>query len=79
MPEVNLVLLAIPVLLIAGMIVQLVRARRRGLRGRSAFIAIFKPVKILMQGTAAGRGLPAERLEVRDTPADDLRGSSLPL
>ena len=72
-------MLAIPVLVIMGMIVQLARARRRGLRGRRAFIAIFKPVKILMQGAAAGRGLPAERLEVRDTPADDLRGSSLPL
>jgi hypothetical protein len=78
MPDVNLVLLAIPVLVVLGMIVQFVRARRRGLRGQSAFVAIFTPVRILMQGEAAGRGLPAERLEVRDPPANDLGSNSAP-
>lgn len=78
MPDVNLVLLAIPALMVLGMIVQLVRARRRGLRGRSAFVAIFTPVRILMQGEAAGRGLPAARLEVLDPPANDPGSTSAP-
>lgn len=71
MPDINLVLLALPVLVIMGMIVQLVRARRRGLRGRAALIAVLSPVRILMQGEATGRGLPAERLEILAPPNSD--------
>jgi hypothetical protein len=66
-----LVLVALPVLVAIGMVMQFFRARRHGLRGRRAFIAIFTPVRILMQGEAAGRGLPAARLEVMDPPASD--------
>jgi hypothetical protein len=68
--------LALPALVVIGMILQFFRARRQGLRGRSAFIAIFKPVRLLMQAEAAGRGLPAARLEVVDTDTGDGRPSS---
>jgi hypothetical protein len=69
-------LLALPAIVAIGMILQYFRARRQGLRGRSALIAILKPVRILMQGEAAGRGLPAARLEVVDTHTSDGRPSS---
>lgn len=71
-----LVVLALPALVVAGVIVQFFRARRQGLRGRSAFIAIFKPVRIWMQGEAAERGLPTSRLEVLVMPTGDNRSSS---
>ena len=76
MPIEILVLVALPTLVAIGMVMQLFRARRQGLRGRSALIAIFKPVRILMQGEAAGRGLPAARLEVMDPPASDTGSSA---
>jgi hypothetical protein len=76
MPIEILFILALPALVVTGMILQFLRARRRGLRGRSAFIAIFKPVSIWMQGEAAMRGLPASRLEVVDAPTGDDRSSS---
>ena len=78
MPLDILFLLALPTLVAIGMVMQLFRARRQGLRGRSALIAIFKPVRILMQGEAAGRGLPTARLEVLDPPAPDTRSSAQP-
>ena len=78
MPLDALFTLALPALIAIGMILQYFRARSQGLRGRSAFIAIFKPVKILMQGEAAGRGLPAARLEVLDPPATDTNSSAQP-
>jgi hypothetical protein len=73
-----LILFALPALVAIGMVLQYLRARRRGLRGRSALIAIFTPVRILMQGEAAGRGLPASRLEVLDPPATDTGSSAQP-
>jgi hypothetical protein len=78
MPLDILFLLALPALIAIGMILQYLRARRQGLRGRSAFIAIFTPVRILMQREAAGRGLPAARLEVLDPPATDTNSSAQP-
>jgi hypothetical protein len=78
MPLDILFLLALPALIAIGMILQYLRARRQGLRGRSALIAIFTPVRILMQGEAAGRGLPAARLEVLDPPATDTGSSAQP-
>lgn len=76
MPIEAIVIFAFPALIVTGMILQFLRARRRGLRGRSAFIAIFKPVSIWMQGEAASRGLPASRLEVVDARTGDDRTSS---
>ena len=78
MPLDILFLLALPALIAIGMILQYLRARRQGLRGRSAFIAIFTPVRILMQGEAAGRGLPAARLEVLHPPTTDTGSSAQP-
>jgi hypothetical protein len=78
MPLDILFILALPALVAIGMVLQYLRARRRGLRGRSALIAIFTPVRILMQGEAAGRGLPASRLEVVDTHTSDGRPSAQP-
>jgi hypothetical protein len=78
MPLDILFLLALPALVAIGMVMQLFRARRQGLRGRSALIAIFKPVRLLMQTEAAGRGLPAARLEILDPPAPDTRSSAQP-
>ncbi len=66
MPWENLVLLVLPVIVVIGMFLQFIRARRDGLRGRSAVVAIFKPVRLLMQGSASAHGLPAPRLEVVD-------------
>jgi hypothetical protein len=78
MPLDILFILALPALVAIGMVLQYLRARREGRRGRSAFIAIFKPVRILMQGEAAGRGLPAARLEILDPPATDNNSSAQP-
>jgi hypothetical protein len=76
MPFDAIFLLAIPVLLVAGMIVQFIRARRDGLRGRSALIAIFKPFRLFMQGSASAHGLPAPRLEVVDSPNSHHKSST---
>jgi hypothetical protein len=78
MPLDILFILALPALVAIGMVLQYLRARRQGLRGRSAFIAIFTPVRILMQGEAAGRGLPSARLEVLDPPTTDTNSSAQP-
>lgn len=78
MPLDALFYLGLPALVAIGMILQFFRARRQGLRGRSAFIAIFKPVRLLMQTEAAGRGLPAARLEVLERPASDTGSSAQP-
>ena len=70
MPYEWIAVLAIPALVVVGVVVRFVRLRRAGVRGSQLFRQAMKPVSIAMQGESVQRGLPVAKLDVIEKPRD---------
>jgi hypothetical protein len=60
--------LAIPLIVVTGVVVRFIRGRRQGLRGKWLFLSVMKPVSIAMQGESIKVGLPVADFRPHNRP-----------